>query len=145
MPDKNEAVVRQMFEEVWNQRKLSAIERFFDKDYVNHDPMNPTHGLAAYTNVVKKYHTAFPDCRLDISEAISAGNNVVVRWRYSGTHRGPLEGMSPTGRHAEGTGITICRFSGDRIHEAFVNWDALGLMQQLGAVTMPGRAASARA
>ena len=35
--------------------------------------------------------------------------------------------------------ITICRFQGDKISEAFVNWDALGLMQQLGAVTLPGK------
>ena len=46
---------------------------------------------------------------------------------------------------ATGAGITICRFSGDRIKEAFVNWDALGLMQQLGVVTLPGKAAAAGA
>ena len=112
---------------------------------VNNDPVNPTRGLAAYTNVVQKYHTAFPDCRLDIDELIATGDTVVERWRYSGTHRGMLEGLPPTGRRANGTGITICRFSGNLIREAFVNWDALGLMQQLGAVTMPGRVASAGA
>lgn len=145
MSEKNEAVVRRMFEEVWNKRKLDAIQEFFTNDYVNHDPMNPTTGSDAHRNMVEKYHTAFPDCRIDVDELFSAGDRVVVRWRYSGRQTGPLEGLSPTGRHASGTGITICRLSGGRIQEAFVNWDALGLMQQLGAVTLPGKAAAARA
>ena len=145
MSEKQEAVVRRMMEEVWNKRKVEAIDTFFTKDYANHDPINPTNGLEAYRIVVNKYHTAFPDCRLDIDELFSAGDTVVMRWRYSGTQRGQLEGLPPTGRYTTGAGITICRFSGDRIREAFVNWDALGLMQQLGVVTLPGKAAAAGA
>jgi steroid delta-isomerase-like uncharacterized protein len=145
MSEKNEAAVRRMFEEVWNGKKLDAIERFHTNDYANHDPLNPTTGLDAYRNVVKKYHTAFPDLRIDIDELLSSGDRVVVRWRANGTQRGPLEGLAPTGRQATITGISICRLSGDKIREAFVNWDALGLMQQLGAVTMPGKAAAAGA
>ena len=145
MSEKNEAVVRRMFQEVWNDRKLDAIERFFATDYMNHDPVNPTTGLEAYRNVVKTYLTAFPDCRIDIDDLCSASDQVIVRWRYSGTQHGPLEGLAPTGRHATGTGISICRFQGEKIGEAFINWDALGLMQQLGAVTLPGKAAAAGA
>jgi hypothetical protein len=40
-------------------------------------------------------------------------------------------------------GLTLYRFSGNRIKEAFTNWDALGMMQQLGVVTLPGKAAAA--
>ena len=68
MSEKNEAVVRRMLQEVWNDRKLDAIERFFVTDYMNHDPLNPTIGLDAYRSVVEKYHTAFPDCRIDIDD-----------------------------------------------------------------------------
>ena len=145
MSEKNEAVVRHMLEEVWNQRKLDAIEKFFTSDYINHDPVNPTNGLEAYRKIAEKYVSAFPDCRIDIDELCSAGDQVIVRWRYSGTHRGPLEGLAPTGRYATGTGISISRVQGEKIREAFVNWDALGLMQQLGAVTLPGKAAAAGA
>jgi predicted ester cyclase len=83
--------------------------------------------------------------RADIDELFSAGDRVVCRWRFSGTHCGPLEGIAPTGRQVTITGLSIARFSGDRIQETFVNWDALGLMQQLGVVTMPGKAAEAGA
>ena len=68
-----------------------------------------------------------------------------MRWRYSGTHKGQLEGVAPTGRPVKGTGITINLLSGDRIREAYINWDALSLMQQLGVVTLPGKAMGAGA
>ncbi len=76
---------------------------------------------------------------------MSIGDRVVVRWHYSGTHKGPLEGIQPTGRRATGPGISLLRFQGDRIQESFVTWDALGMMQQLGVVTLPGKSTSAGA
>ena len=109
------------------------------------DLVNQTRGLAAFKGVVTKYRSAFPDCRLEIDDIFSAGDKVVVRWRYSGTHKGQLEGVAPTGRPVKGTGITINLLSGDRIREAYINWDALGLMQQLGVVTLPGKAMGAGA
>ena len=74
---------------------------------------------------------------------MSIGDRVVVRWRYSGTQRAPLEGIPATGKHVSGSGITIHRFAGDKNQEEFTDWDALGLMQQLGVVTMPGKTSTA--
>jgi steroid delta-isomerase-like uncharacterized protein len=143
MSEKHEQVVRRMFDEVWNLGNVDAIPQLITSDYENHDPMNPIKGINATKELVTKYRTAFPDCRLAIDELFSAGDKVVVRWRYSGTHRNQLEGIAPTGRKVNGTGITLYRFSGERIQEAFTNWDALGLMQQLGVVTLPGKATAA--
>jgi len=145
MSDKQEKIVRRVFDEVWNQGRLDVIDQVFTNDYVNHDPINQTRSAAAFRNVVTKYRSAFPDCRLTIDDLISAGDKVVVRWRFSGTHQGQLEGIPPTGRKVTGSGISINVISGDRIREAYVNWDALGLMQQLGVVTLPGKSMGAGA
>jgi hypothetical protein len=32
------------------------------------------------------------------------------------------------------TGVSVARFTNGKMSEGWVNWDALGLMQQLGAV-----------
>lgn len=143
MSEKHEAIARRSIEDVWNKGKLETIAELYTTDYMNNDPLNTTKGLEAYKNFVTKYRVAFPDTRIDIDEMISTGDTVVVRWRYTGTHKGPLEGVAPTGRKVTGTGISISHFSGDRIKEAFINWDALGLMQQIGAVTLPGKAKEA--
>jgi hypothetical protein len=39
----------------------------------------------------------------------------------------------------KGPGLAIHRFTGDRIKESYANWDALGMMAQLGVVTLPGK------
>lgn len=145
MSEKNQATVRRVFEEVWGKGRLDGLDALLTSDIAVHDPMEPTEGLNAYKDAVRKYRTAFPDLRVDIDDLFSAGDKVVVRWHATGTHRGPLETLPPTGRQATITGISVARFSGDRICEQFDNWDALGMMQQLGVVTLPGKAAGAGA
>lgn len=145
MYEKNQGIVRRVFEEAWSQGRLDALDTLVTHDVVGHDPVEPTKGLDAFKNAVRKYRTAFPDLRLTIDELFSADDKVVARWHATGTHRGPLEGLPATGRQVTITGISIARFSGDRICETFDNWDALGMMQQLGVVTLPGRAAGAGA
>jgi steroid delta-isomerase-like uncharacterized protein len=145
MSEKLEAISRRAIEDVWNKGQLEAITELFTTDYAHNDPLNTTKGLEPFKNFVKKYRVAFPDCKIEIDELISAGDKVVVRWRYSGTQKGTLEGIAPTGRKVTGTGISIDHFSGDRIRESFINWDSLGLMQQLGVVTLPGKATGAGA
>ena len=140
MAEKHEAVIRRMIDEVWNKGNLKLLDELLTNDYVSHDPVNPARGIQGAKDVVNMYRNAFPDCRLDIDDLFSAGDKVVVRFRYNGTHQNALEGIPPTGRHVTGPGISIYRFQGDRIVEDFTNWDALGFMQQLGVVTLPGKA-----
>jgi predicted ester cyclase len=87
MPEKNEAVVRRLMEDVWSKGNLKLIDEIFTPDCVNNDPMNTTRGPYGARETVTKYRSAFPDCRLDIDEIFSAGDRVVVRFHYSGTHK----------------------------------------------------------
>jgi predicted ester cyclase len=74
---------------------------------------------------------------------VAEGDKVVVRYRSSGTHEGDMEGFGPpTGQRMEITGITILRLSEGKLVEAWTNFDALGMMQQLGMIPEPGQAAS---
>jgi predicted ester cyclase len=63
--------------------------------------------------------------------AIAAGD-----WTYSGTNSGEILGMPPTGRSASITGSHFFRFEGDKIAETWTWPDNLGLLQQLGLVTI---------
>lgn len=64
---------------------------------------------------------------------------VATRWTGTGSHRGELMGIQPTGKHATVSGMTISRLSGGKIVEEWSNWDTLGLMQQLGVVPAMGQ------
>jgi steroid delta-isomerase-like uncharacterized protein len=143
MSQQHEAIVRRLFDEVLNQGKLETINTLVTPDFVNNDPVEPARGQEGLKKIVSKYRQAFPDLRFEIEELISNNQRVVARYRYSGTHRGMLDTIPPTGRHCTGTGIAVYGFRGTQIQEGFEAWDALGLMQQLGVVTLPGKAAGA--
>lgn len=45
-----------------------------------------------------QFRAAFPDWHQDIVELVAEGNTVVARFRCTGTHLGPWQGLQPTGR-----------------------------------------------
>jgi predicted ester cyclase len=143
MSEKYEATVRRLMDETWNKGNLNVLDELLTPDHVTHDPMAPSRGIKEVKDSIGKYRAAFPDVRCEIDELLLVGDKVVTRFHYSGTHKNQFEGIAPTGRRVNGTGITIQRFKGDRIQETFTNWDALGLMQQLGVVTLPGKTSAA--
>jgi predicted ester cyclase len=63
---------------------------------------------------------------------------MVTRWTGSGTHQGELMGVAPTGNQVTITGITINRLFSVKIAESWSNYDALGMLQQIGAAPSPG-------
>jgi len=89
------------------------------------------------------YRTAFPDLRLTIEDIIAEGETVMARWSCRGTHRGDLSGIAPTGKHFTISGVSIACFANGKMVEGWINWDALGLMQQLGVVPELGKAMAA--
>ena len=67
-------------------------------------------------------------------DLIAEGERVVIRWTVTGTHKGELRGIAPTGKHVTVMGMVISRFAKGKVEEDWINFDALGLMQQLGVV-----------
>ena len=67
-----------------------------------------------------------------------AGDKVVGRFTYRGTHRGQLFDLPPTGRAVEMHSIDIWRVAGGEFAE---HWDELNLLevfQQLGVIPSLG-------
>ncbi len=80
---------------------------------------------------------AFPDLHYTVEDQIAEGDKVVTRYMASGTHQSELMRIAPTGNWVEITGISITRIQDGRIEEIWENYDTLGMMQQLGVVTLP--------
>ena len=82
---------------------------------------------------------AFPD-RVDIIEDVIAdGDRVGLRFRLTGTHRGNLFGIAPTGRKVDVFEVAILRVVDGRITEGWFMADEAGILKQLGA-ELPARA-----
>ena len=145
MSEQNKTVVRRLFDELWNKGNLLVADELIAPAYLHHDDSTPDLGKGpeGEKKRVNLYRTAFHDLRLSIEELLAEGETVVARWSCRGVHKGELNGIAPTGKQIAITGVTICRFANGKIVEGFVNWDALGLMRQLGAVPEPTKSLAA--
>ena len=147
MSETNKTVVRRLFEEVWNKGYLPVADQLFAQNYSHHDSSTPEFGRGPESEKKRAslYRTAFPDVRLTIEDIISEGETVTARWSCQGTHKGDLNGVAPTGKQFTISGISVAHFTNGKMIEGWVNWDALGMMQQLGIVAELGKAKAASA
>ena len=147
MTSENKAIVRRLYEEVWNKRRVELVDELMSPSHAMHDNHLPDSGVGpeAYKRNVARYVTGFPDLRFTIEDMVAENDKVAVGWTISGTHKGEFRGISPTGRKVFVEGITINQIAGGKIMDSYVSWDALGLMQQLGVAPAfgPPKGASA--
>jgi steroid delta-isomerase-like uncharacterized protein len=142
MSEVNKNVVRRLFEDVWNKGSMPVADELFAATYTHHDSSTPDVGRGPESEKKRAtlYRTAFPDVRFTIEDLIAEGETVTARWSCRGTHKGDLNGIAATGKQFNITGVSNARFTNSKMVEGWVNWDALGLMQQLGVVPELGKA-----
>ena len=136
MSEENKALARRWAEDVINQRNLDAVDEIYASDFVGHDPAMPedTRGVEGAREFYSMYQSAIPDAEITIEDQVAEGDKVVTRWTGRGTHQGELMGVSPSGNRVEVPGITISRIEGGKVVEEWDVYDALGMMQAIGAV-----------
>jgi steroid delta-isomerase-like uncharacterized protein len=136
--EENKAIFRRIVEEGFNKGNLAIVDELVATNHVNHT--DNVHGPEEYKQFITMYRTAFPDLHMTIEDQIAEGDKVVNRWTSRGTHKGDLMGIPPTGKQTTVTGMYVARIIGGKIVEEWGNFDALGMMQQLGVVPPPGQA-----
>ncbi|HEV2494541.1 MAG TPA: ester cyclase [Terriglobia bacterium] len=140
MPTDNKSIAKRILEEAWNRGNLEALNEVVAPNYIGHDTLGPEiHGLEGFKKRVHSLRTAFPDLQLNVEEMFADGDVVITRFNSRGTHKGDFQGIAATGKPCKISGITISRFSNGKLVEAWVQTDALGLMQQLGVVPALGQ------
>jgi steroid delta-isomerase-like uncharacterized protein len=135
MSEDNKAIARRETE-MFSSGDFSIADEIYSEDYVGHDPAKPEpiRGIEGAKEEAAGYRAAFPDLTLTIEQQVAEGDYVVTRWTAQGTHEGDLAGIGPTGVSATTGGISITRIVDGKIVEDYTQWDALGLMTQLGVV-----------
>lgn len=136
----NKSIVKRYYDQVWGAGNLAVVDEVMAPEYQNCDPATPgevIRGREGFKAFVTSYRQAIPDLELKIGEQWAEGDTVISRWTVSGTHKGALMGIPPTGKRVDGlTGVTISEFSGDRIVRDRAVWDVAGLLRILGV--LPG-------
>jgi steroid delta-isomerase-like uncharacterized protein len=143
--EENKALARRFADDIMNPGNVDAVDEIYAPNYVSHDPTMPedVRGVEGAKEFYNMYISAFPDTEITIEDQVSEGDKVVTRWTARGTHQGELMGVPPSGNRVEVAGVTISRIEGGKIVEDWDNYDALGMMQQIGAIPEPGQAQEA--
>jgi steroid delta-isomerase-like uncharacterized protein len=131
--DESMAVVRRFFD-LLNQAEFDLVTPLFAADFLLHfDGMPPLDATGAM-GFFRGFIGAFPGIQHEIVDQFAAGDRVATRIVVTGVHTGDFMGMPPTGRSISIGAINIHRLAGGQVIEQWVNSDALGMLQQLGAI-----------
>jgi len=130
----NKQLVEDFISALFTDGDLTAVDRYLDPDFVNHDPPLPgsPDGAAGMRQAAEVFRKAFPDWRSDLQHIIAEDDLVAEHFVAHGTHRGSVMGETPTGQEVALRGVNIFRITGGKITERWGRLDDLGLLQQLG-------------
>jgi predicted ester cyclase len=114
----------------------ATLETILDPGFVIHAPEDH-HGVDGLLEMVAPVKMGLPDLKVTIDAQFADGDYVTTRFTASGTHDGNLFGTPATGRDVALSGITLSRCASGRIAEEWELVDALGVLQQIGALPAP--------
>jgi predicted ester cyclase len=83
-------------------------------------------------NVVKQYRAAIPDLTVTVEEVIVAGDQVVTRETWRGTHRHKLGDVLPSNTLFVATRIHIFRVKNGQVAE---EWTAGSILDRLRTIS----------
>ena len=121
----------------WNEHNATKAASFLAEDVVLFDASvgKPVNGrVEAKINVIEAFLNAVPDLKWEpTGEPVVNNNTVAFEWRFSGTNTGDWsDGTKASNKEFSIKGMSIFRFSGDKIIYQGDYYDALGFYTQLG-------------
>lgn len=132
--DKKE-LVREGYRAMLDRGDLSRIAEFLHPDFVGHySAFPPVYGQEGFREFLTIYTNGLSDRRTDFHEIVVDGDRVACRLKFHGKNTGAMMGMPATGKEIRTDGLTILRFTGDRVIEQWANNDDFTMMQQLGVI-----------
>jgi len=149
----NKAIVRRFFEDVHNQGNVAAVDELLAPNILLHFdspsdvPVSAEMQLSLeeIKQVFSQLRTTFPDYHFTVEFQVAEGDLVVTRGTARGTHQGKYwdstwQDIPPTAKQVTWTETAIDRIVEGKIVENWINEDALGRLQQIGALPTSGQA-----
>jgi predicted ester cyclase len=107
-----------------------AVDGFVALDYINHNAFVED-GREGNRTFWAGFFEAIPDVVGIMEDLVVAGDRVVGRFTYRGTHTGPFYGVPGTGNPIEMRSIDIWRVENGEFVE---HWDELNLLDVFQAI-----------
>jgi predicted ester cyclase len=135
---RNVAVIRDLIERFFNGHNPGLAGEFFTPDLRWHGgSVGSIDGANAYADVMRGFFTALPDVHAAEQEMLADGDRVAARLIFSGTHRGPLWGLPPTGAQVKWNAIMTYRLVDGKIAEQWAAEDWVAILHDIDAFIPP--------
>jgi steroid delta-isomerase-like uncharacterized protein len=139
----NKRIAHRLYDEACNQRRYELVDELVAEDYEHHNPVLPPEmlrGRANFKQILMMFFGAFPDLQGTIEDLVADDERFVARMRFRGTHQGELMGIPASGKPVDFGVIEIYRVADGKIVEGWAQFDAMTVMQQVGAMPSPEQA-----
>jgi steroid delta-isomerase-like uncharacterized protein len=134
----NRDIVRR-YAQMFNTGDLNEADELFAPDFIVRHLDAPELDRGGWKQFSQPFVSGFSERRLTVEDLVTEGNEVVARMTFSGRHTGEFFGVAPAGREVRFTGIVWFRISEGKIVEHWGEFDALGLLRQLGVIEQPSK------
>ena len=139
---KNEEIIRQWYDEVWNNKNEAYIDKILAKTCIAHgltdEDGKEIIGPDKFKILFRKFIASFPDIHFKVLDTVNEGNKIaalaVARFTHSGSsfEAFPGKAIEPTGKVIELSGMTFTVIEDGQIQEAWNSFDFLTFYTQLG-------------
>lgn len=138
LAEQNKALVLQFYN-AFDNRKIEQALDLLAPNFLAHlagmpEPLN----LEEFKQFGMSFYSAFSEGKHVFNEVVVSGDRVVTCGTFTARHLGEFQGLPPTGKQISLSIMHIDRIEDGTIVEHWGQGDALGLMQQLGIVFLPG-------
>jgi steroid delta-isomerase-like uncharacterized protein len=125
--ENNKLLVRKIVEEMFNRGNLGIATEIFAADFVDRGHQQVAEkkdGPQGFAEFVKSVRSALPDLNATIQNMVAEEDFVAMWNTATGTHRGELFGMPPSGKRIQMRDFHFFRFSNGKIVE---HWNSVTL------------------
>ncbi len=127
----NKAIVRRYFDAL-NDRDKAAFRETLAKDFTYGDIQSREEHVENDWKWLEALELTW-----EVQSMHAGGGFVTTRVKATGTHRGEILGIEPTGESFDVTAMTLSRIKDGNIAEWWSEWDLAGFLDQIGAIDAP--------
>lgn len=131
---KKKEIVRRLVETVWNQGEMDVADELIAPNYVYYNPSikMEVRGPEGYKSFVSVLRSAYSEIEVVVNDLIAEADRVVMCWSFQGSFQDITKNSIPVTT----TSVTVYRIENGKIVEERSLHDALGLLQQLGVISI---------
>jgi predicted ester cyclase len=134
MLETNKAVIRSFVDSV-NTQNWDRLRILLSPNFIRHSNAAGTAEVRSAEELItylKGEYVTFPDAEETLLDLVAEGESVAVRSHFRGTQVGSMGSYPPSNKVLSATYLAIYRLESGRIAEAWVEWDNLYGLEQLG-------------